>query len=111
MQDDKDWADYSAQFRTEVLPKILDSAMFLALQSNESDFDVQMATQLGAAIMLGKPLLVVCPAGRTIPECLRRAADELVEEWDIKADDAQERLMAALKRMTDRFPQPKATTD
>jgi len=94
---DRAWKDYGDRFRREVLPKILDSAVFLAIQADE--FDVKMATELGAALLMDKPLLLVCPSGRVIPERLRRAADIVIDNWDASNPDAQERFAEALKKL------------
>jgi len=94
---DRAWKDYSERFRKETLPKILDSAVFLAIGTEE--LDVKMATELGAALLMDKPLLLVVPPGRRIPERLRRAADIVVDNWDATSPDAQERFAEALKKL------------
>jgi len=96
---DKAWRDYSVRFRREVLPKILDSSMFLSIGTNTGDFDVQQATELGAAMLLDKPVLLVVPPGRTISTRLRRVADVVIDNWDPADPVAQERLADALKRL------------
>jgi hypothetical protein len=96
-REDRAWKDYGDRFRREVLPKILNSAIFLSIQSEE--FDVKMATEMGAALLMDKPLLLVCPPGRHIPERLRRAADIVIDNWDAADPDAQERFADALKKL------------
>jgi hypothetical protein len=96
---DRAWADYSERFRREVLPKILDSAIFLSIGTDEGVFDVRQATELGAALLMGKPLLLVCPRGRHIPAALRRAAAEVIDNWDAADANAQARMTAAMHRL------------
>lgn len=96
---DRAWADYSARFRNEVLPKLLDSAVFLSIHSDNPDWDVRQATELGAALLLDKPLLLIVPKGRTLGEHLRRAADVVVDEWDATDADAQVRIHAAMRQI------------
>jgi len=98
-REDKAWADYSESFRKHTLPKILSSAIFLSIGVEAKDLDVKMATELGAALLMDKPLLLVCPRGRQIPEALRRAAAEVIDDWDAADPDAQARMAAAMKRL------------
>jgi hypothetical protein len=98
-REDRAWRDFSRRFRHEVLPRILDSAVFLSIHSDNPDFDVQQATQLGAALLLDKPLLLVVPRGRFLGGHLRRAADIVVDDWDVDDPKAQERMADALKRL------------
>lgn len=46
-KEDRAWADYSDRFRREVLPKLLDSAVFMSIGSEVGTFDVRQATELG----------------------------------------------------------------
>jgi len=98
-REDKAWADYSESFRKHTLPKILDSAIFLSIGVEEGQLDVKMATELGAALLMGKPMLLVCPRGRHIPAALRRAAAEVIDDWDASDPDAQARMSAAMQRL------------
>ena len=98
-KEDRAWRDYSNRFRREVLPKLMDSQIFLSIGSEVGDFDVRQATELGAALLMGKPILLVVPPGRTLSPQLRRAADEIVDEWQPQQPESQERLMAAMARL------------
>jgi hypothetical protein len=103
-REDRAWADYTERFRREVLPKLLDSGMFLSLGTNVGEFDVKQATELGAALLCDKPLLLVVPTGRQIGQRLRRAADIVVDDIDMARPESQERLTAAIKRLTGGLP-------
>jgi len=98
-ENDRAWADYSEGFRREVLPKILDSAMFLSIGTAVGEFDVKQATELGAALLCDKPLLLVVPPGRTISERLRRAADIVLDDFDVSRPESQERITTALRQL------------
>jgi hypothetical protein len=98
-KEDRAWADYSNRFRQEVLPKLMDSAVFLSIGTEVGDFDVRQATELGAALLMGKPILLVVPPGRTLSPQLLRAADEVVDDWQPENKDSQDRMMAALDRL------------
>jgi hypothetical protein len=99
-EEDKAWADYSERFRREVLPHLLDSAMFLSIGTDVGEFDVKQATELGAALLYDKPLLLVVPPGRSIGRRLRRAADVVIDDFDPTQPETQERITAALKQLT-----------
>ena len=66
------------------------SAHFLQLYhpGMRDDFldDPWPAIQLGIALLMGKPIIVIVPPGRELPEKLRRIADHVIEgggpeEW------------------------------
>lgn len=98
-KEDRAWRDYSNRFRQEVLPKLLDSAVFLSIGTDAGDFDVRQATELGASILADKPVMVVVPPGRTISEHLRRVADIVIEDWEPSDPTAQKRMADALERL------------
>lgn len=99
-RDDRAWRDYSARFRREVLPKLMDSGMFLSLGSEVGTFDVKQATELGAALLCDKPMLLLVPKGRTIGVRLRRAADVIVDDWDPSDPASQDRMVEAVRRLS-----------
>lgn len=97
---DRAWADYSEHFRREVFPLIASSAVSLSIYSGDgSDFDVKQATEIGAALLLDKPFVLICVKGSTVPSRLARAADALIEDWDPSDRDSQGRLAAAIKKL------------
>lgn len=95
---DRAWADYSAHFRSKGFPALASSAVMLSIYSGDgSDFDVKQATELGAALLLDKPLLLVCLRGSTLPTRLRRAADVVLDDVDMGDKADQDRLTAAIE--------------
>jgi len=99
--EDRAWADYSERFRGDVVPKLLDSAVFLSLGTDVGEFDVKQATELGAALLFDKPMLLIVPRGRVIGTRLRRAADVVIDDWIAEDARSQERLVDALRRLSD----------
>jgi hypothetical protein len=100
--EDRAWAEYSARFRKDVLGKLLNSAMFMSILSGDTDdFPVRFATEVGAALLLNKPVILVIPPGVTIGAGLRRAADYVVEDWD-GSPEAEERFAAVLRQFDER---------
>lgn len=94
--EDKAWSDYSEHFREDVIPKLLNSAVYLAIGTEAGEFDVKFATETGAAILLDKPMLIVVPKGRTIGIRLRRAADIVLDDFDLKDATSQSRMLEAI---------------
>lgn len=98
-QERGEWDDIVLHTR-EVLPMMEGSAIVMSLAPSGKP-DAKYCIELGLAIMLDKPLLVVALAGQPVPARLRRAADEVIEA-DIDTDAGQRLLAAAVKRMRDR---------
>jgi len=93
------WDTLVEHFRRDALEKISGSAAFMSI-APDGEGDVQFWAELGCAIMLGKPILVVVHGDRDVPEKLRRIADEVVradldtQEGQAEIGDAVERLLA-----------------
>lgn len=97
---DRAWADYSEAFRRDVLPQLLSSGAAVSVwDGDQTDLDVQQATEIGAMLLLGRPLLLVCVPGAVIPDGLRRAADEVVEDFSPDNLAAQDQMAAAMRRL------------
>jgi hypothetical protein len=98
--EDRAWKSYSDRFRTEVLPKLMDSAVFLSIGTETAEmFDVRQATELGACLYLDKPILLVVPPGRQLNPHLRRCADIVLEDFSPVDPDSQERLVKAMQQL------------
>lgn len=83
-------------FRAErdMFPKMKASSMSLIIGTSECD--AKLALEVGAAVLLDKPLLVVIPPGRTISATLRRVATHVVEIDVFSDPDAQVKLNVAV---------------
>lgn len=96
-REDRAWKDFEASFRTEGLPKILESAVCMTIHTGDGrDYDVKQAVEIGAILLLDKPLILVVATGASLPTRLARAADVVIEDWDPDNHDAQARLTAAV---------------
>jgi hypothetical protein len=98
-QRDRAWADYSEHFRREVFPHLVSSAVSVSIVGGGRNIDAKQAAELGAILLLDKPLIVVCVPGATISSRLRRAADVVIEDWSPDNQAAQDQLAAAVKRL------------
>jgi hypothetical protein len=94
-----DYRRYAKRFFDEVAPMIKSSAYMVTIAPPTSAADVKIATELGFAILLDKPLVVLAPRGRHIAEKLLRIADHVITgDMDTPAGMAemQARLKAVL---------------
>jgi hypothetical protein len=82
-----------------MLPKLRSSALSVSIvPADVSDLDVKFCVELGAAILLDKPLIMVVGPGQQLPEHLVRVADEIVET-DLAHAGASEAIRAAISRL------------
>lgn len=82
----------------ELLPKMKQSLFVLAFMTEKLDASVLL--QLGAAVALGKPIILLAQPGLVIPAKLRRVMDEVVIANSVA--EGQELLMAAITRIQER---------
>jgi hypothetical protein len=96
---DKAWKKYSDDFRADGLPKIVGSDTTISLFGGDgSDFNVQQATELGAMLLLDKPIILLLIRGAAPPTRLMRAADVVIADWSGSPED-QDRLTAAIMQL------------
>ena len=98
MRDDDPVARWEAHVKRTLFPQVDGSAVWLGI-SPSGQPDAKFCVELGAAILYDKPILVVCPRGRTVPPGLRRIAHAVVEdvEWGTEAGrEAVQRALAGL---------------
>jgi len=71
------WAD---DMRKRLIPQMRGSEHVLMIAPNmDAKFDIEFAVQIGAAILLEKPLILVVHAGRVVPPKLLAIADKIIE--------------------------------
>lgn len=78
--------------RRESIQKIRESNVTALIYEYGDTPDPQQALELGAILLMGKPLILVVMAGSKVPDGLARAADAIIE-W---RDDAN--VLAGLIR-------------
>lgn len=69
--------EFAKQF-DNVLEGVRASGIFMIIVPDEGEMDVKVSAELGAAILLDKPLVVVA-AGRPVPKHLRILAEAVLE--------------------------------
>jgi hypothetical protein len=78
--DDPEWKRFEDRIRKRMIPEMESSAttLMIAPDASNPSFDVQFAVQIGACVLLEKPLLVLAIAGRPMPPKLERIADRII---------------------------------
>lgn len=102
---DRFWTDYTESLR-EQIPALVNSSVIIHIAEGVPEkIDsgvIQAATQMGLMLLLDTPLLIVQLKGQRIPKALRRAAAAVVPDADMADPKTQDRVAAAIKRITPR---------
>lgn len=91
----------------EVFPKIADSRFVVSLFSGK--VDAKIAVELGAALLLDKPIVFVVYGDHTIPPHLAKLATRVVtigSDEDLGSGPGAERLQAALTEVMEPRDRP-----
>jgi hypothetical protein len=103
---DDAWQDpsmkaWAKQVLDDAVPKIKDSVLVAQLVP-DGPGDVKSWVELGASIMLDKPIVAVVLGDRPVPEKLRLVADEIVRLPEGVNAEGSDELAAAFERVLDR---------
>lgn len=82
-----------------VLSRRIASRGALLLWSHYGRPDYKRALELGAAIYLGRPILLAVPRGETAPFHLRRVAHSVIEGVDVWSEGGRAQVEEALDRL------------
>lgn len=92
----EEWKEFVRHTREHTVAMIENSAIVMSIATDEPD--IKWAVELGLAIHMDKPLIVMAQPGQVISEKLRRVADKVViGDLDIEAD--QRLLEEALREL------------
>lgn len=94
-----DWERLVGHVRRDMIGAIDASAMVILPFLTDRP-DAYAALQLGMALLLDKPLLLITSPGADVPARLRRVADAVVEA-DPDTGQGQEEVTRAIKRLTE----------
>jgi hypothetical protein len=84
---------------TGMAPKMADSVLVTSLVPDDEG-DVKFWVELGASIMMNKPLIALVMGNRPIPPKLAAVADEIVRVYgNLNSPGAQRRMAAAVERV------------
>lgn len=87
----KTWARH---VRRELVPKLEASAVSLTIYTGK--MDVKLAVELGAAVLLDKPIILMVEPGTKVPDRLVRVADKIIEADLHDPAKASAKIQAAL---------------
>lgn len=90
------WERFVAYQREHVLTAMVESAVVMSIVPEEPD--IKIAVELGMAIYLNKPIVLLSLSGRPIPPKLERVADRVVT-CDIDTEEGQAELFETLRDM------------
>jgi hypothetical protein len=91
----KEWAKKAVD---RSLGPIGKSAVFLALSPDKMKDDPLPILQMGLAVLLDKPIIILAREGEPIPSNVQKIALEVVRFRDGDWNEGQRRLTEALKR-------------
>lgn len=88
---------WAQQVRDDLVPKLHASAVFAHMVPEDGP-NVKMAVELGMAILLDKPIILIVIPGRAVTDRLARAADAILE-WDGQNPDLGRRVAETMTRL------------
>lgn len=97
--DDPDAIAWAKDVIANMLPKMKDSSSVVSLAPKDGKGDVKYWVELGASIMLDKPLIVVVLGDAPVAPRLARCADEIVRLPNGVDPAGSEELANAIKRV------------
>jgi hypothetical protein len=100
---------YFQRFEREVLPHMRDSTFTIAI-APRGEIDAKMCLEIGAAVLLDKPIIVAVSDGAAVSANLKRVATEIVEGSRIANADFQQKLQDAISRVLENDARVKGKT-
>jgi hypothetical protein len=86
-----------------MVPALDNSGFVVSISPTHGIGDVKYWVELGASIMMDKPIIVVAVAGAELPEKLKAVADEVVYLPEGVNPAGSADLLAAITRMTEKL--------
>jgi hypothetical protein len=98
--DDPDAQEFLLHAERQMAPMMRDSAAAVHLMPTSGEGDPKFWVELGCAIMLDKPLIVIVPQGSYVPRRLWAVADEVIDVPVTGPDqETADKIVAALKKL------------
>jgi hypothetical protein len=95
--DDPQARAYLRRAKRELEPKIQNSSVVMGLWTG--NVDPKMAIEMGYAILLGKPIVILKKSGEDVPPTLARIADSIVEFDELSDPTLQQRIHEEFDRV------------
>lgn len=80
--------EFMDKVERDLVPKMRESVVALMLVP-EGETDAKFAVELGVAMMLDKPIILLVKEGHQVPEKLQLVADDVVYYAEMGADTAE----------------------
>lgn len=100
------WRKYLASLQQEILPKLISTGIFMTvtdgIQSEITEYTIQTATEVGLALLMDKPVLLLVEKGTTVSPAMVRAADIALFDFDLESVADHERVADAIARLSER---------
>jgi hypothetical protein len=93
---------FFAEARLNLFPKL--KAARFAVAVMDGRVDAKLALEIGASLLLDKPILLVMQKGIKLAPRLRMVADEVIEYETIRDPITQAAMAAAIQRMLEKKP-------
>jgi hypothetical protein len=94
------WDEWVEHQKKDTIRKIAGSAAMVSVAPAEgADLDVQMALELGAGILMDKPLILVAVPGQPVPPRLAKLADRVLYD-DLDTEAGVKAFKKALEEVT-----------
>lgn len=74
-----EWITFADKVRRDMIPQMEESSHVAVISPDGPDFDVAFAVQIGATVILDKPLVVLVPHGFKPPRRLLLIADKVIQ--------------------------------
>ncbi len=93
--------DLQARAVRDLFPKMKESAVFLVISPADAEPDVKLCLEIGAAVIMGKPFLVLVDERRrqVLPPKLALIADKILYVRLSDPADASEKIAEALREL------------
>jgi hypothetical protein len=78
IENDPDFKAWAKEVKENLVPKLEQSPITISI-APRGPGDIKYAVELGLSILMDKPIILAVMPGTTIPDKLRRVADEIVE--------------------------------
>lgn len=78
----EEWERFADTMRRDLIPKMRESDHIAVLSPINDKFDLVFAVQIGAAILMNKPLVMLVPPGGKPSRKLLLVADKVIEVAD-----------------------------
>lgn len=95
---DEDAAKFAEWFHEQIEDKMRESSIITALVPPKGELDWSICLQIGAAVLLDKPIMALVTPGTEVSKHLMAVADEIIE-GPYDSAGFSERMRAGLERM------------